>query len=354
MDLLERIRGCLLGGAVGDALGYAVEFMPAAKIRSRFGEEGITAPVIADGYACISDDTQMTLFTCEGLIFGYDRGAAGGMAAAAEVYVHDAYLNWLATQGYPVEGAWRQFSYLMQQKALYARRAPGNTCLSALLSGRMGALDAPINHSCGCGGVMRAAPAGFVAAFGRRYDDAPEDTYAWQGAKIAAITHGHPLGWMPAAMLADLLHRIAAGAADLRAAVRASLERTLTIMGGGEADAVRAFRGVIERAIVLSGEAGEPEAHIRSLGGGWTGHEALAIAAYCALRYENDFAACLRAAVNHDGDSDSTGALAGQILGTRHGAACIPAAWLACLELRDAVETMARGLWRVAGEQRMD
>lgn len=354
MELLDRIRGCLLGGAVGDALGYAVEFTSAEEIRCRYGEQGIAAPVLTDGVARISDDTQMTLFTCEGLIFGYDRGAAGGMAAAAEVYVHDAYLNWLATQGCAVEGAWRGFSYLMQQKELYARRAPGNTCMSALLSGRMGTLDEPINDSCGCGGVMRAAPAGFVAAFGRRYDDAPEDAHAWQGAKIAAITHGHPLGWMPAAMLADLIHRIVrTGGSTLRENARAALERTLTIMGKGEDAAVQTFRNVVERAMTLSAAPGHAETHIHSLGGGWTGHEALAIALYCALRYENDFVSCLRAAVNHDGDSDSTGAIAGQLLGTLHGAACVPAAWLEHLELRETVETMARGLCRVAGEQRI-
>lgn len=354
MELVDRVRGCLLGGAVGDALGYAVEFMPAAEIRCRYGPQGIRDPQLTGGLARISDDTQMTLFTCEGLIFGYDRGAAGGMAAAAEVYVHDAYLNWLATQGYPVEGAWREFSYLMRQTELFACRAPGNTCLSALLSGRMGALDAPINDSCGCGGVMRAAPAGFVAAFGRRYDDAPEDAHAWQGAKIAAITHGHPLGWMPAAMLADMLHRITlADGTSLRGIVCASMERMTLLLGRDEADAIRVFRGLLERTLTLSETPGRAESDIHSLGGGWTGHEALAIAIYCALRYENDFAACLRAAVNHDGDSDSTGAIAGQILGALHGAACIPADWLAMLELRGAVEKMAEGLCRVAGEQRM-
>jgi ADP-ribosylglycohydrolase len=60
-----RIRGCLLGGAVGDALGAPIEFASWREIRSRHGDRGVTG-VLAPGH--FTDDTQMTLFTCEGLI----------------------------------------------------------------------------------------------------------------------------------------------------------------------------------------------------------------------------------------------------------------------------------------------
>ena len=55
--------------------------------------------------------------------------------------------------------------------------------------------------------------------------------------------------------------------------------------------------------------------------------EALAIAVYCALRYENDFSAGIIASVNHDGDSDSTGAIAGNILGALCGYDMIDEKW---------------------------
>lgn len=353
VELLNRIRGCLLGGAVGDALGYAVEFMDDQAIRAAYGAEGIRSPKTGpDGVACFSDDTQMTLFTCEGMILGYNKAVAGGMAADMEGYVYEAYLDWLATQGEKTRGIWHHFSYLMKQKTLFERRAPGLTCLGALRSGRMGTLAEPINNSCGCGGVMRVAPVGFVARFGRRYDDYPEDAYVWQAAKIAAITHGHPLGYMPAAMLADMIHRMTReDGTSLKDNVMASLTRTERLLGRDERDAARVLRELVEKAAAL---ADTPEdAAIPQLGQGWTGHEALAIAIYCALRYENDFAGCLRAAVNHGGDSDSTGSIAGQILGAWKGAEVIPAEWLKALEGREIIETMAQQLEQVAVEQRM-
>lgn len=53
------------------------------------------------------------------------------------------------------------------------------------------------------------------------------------------------------------------------------------------------------------------------------------------------------AAVNHSGDSDSTGAIAGNILGAQSGIASIRAAWLDALELRVPLERLARDLLTV-------
>jgi ADP-ribosylglycohydrolase len=83
---------------------------------------------------------------------------------------------------------------------------------------------------------------------------------------------------------------------------------------------------------------------IARLGEGWVGEEALAIGIYCALVAGTDFAYGVRLAVNHDGDSDSTGAIAGNILGALLGSQSIPAEWLARLELRAVIETVGRDL----------
>ena len=72
----DRVLGCLLGGAVGDAFGYGVEFTKLPQIRQRFGPQGIQQPVLnRHGEAEVSDDTQMTLFTLEGLLAGIRPGA---------------------------------------------------------------------------------------------------------------------------------------------------------------------------------------------------------------------------------------------------------------------------------------
>ena len=170
---LDAVRGCIYGGAVGDALGYPVEFDSERAIFSRYGSRGITEYETdrRTGKALISDDTQMTLFTANGLLVGDTREAMSGDRAWPRVYVTKAYLDWLMTQ----ESSMRQvnrhernteeggYSWLLDVPELYSRRAPGNTCLSALEQEEAGIsyedyIEAKRNHSKGCGGIMRVAP----------------------------------------------------------------------------------------------------------------------------------------------------------------------------------------------------
>jgi ADP-ribosyl-[dinitrogen reductase] hydrolase len=98
LTLYDRVYGCLLGGACGDALGAPVEFLPHENIVARFGIEGITQFATAyGGMGLITDDTQMALFTVEGLIRAWVRGTLKGICHPPSV-VHHAYLRWLVTQ----------------------------------------------------------------------------------------------------------------------------------------------------------------------------------------------------------------------------------------------------------------
>jgi ADP-ribosylglycohydrolase len=54
-------------------------------------------------------------------------------------------------------------------------------------------------------------------------------------------------------------------------------------------------------------------------------------------------------AVNHDGDSDSTGSITGNLLGAIHGAKRIPIKWLERLELRDVITELAEDLFAYRG-----
>jgi ADP-ribosylglycohydrolase len=168
---LDRFRGCLLGGATGDALGAAVEFDSLDRIRQRFGPQGLTDPVEAYGrVGAITDDTQMTLFTAEAILQADDRLERGIGHPANQLWA--AYQRWLKTQGEEtVAGAnetWVWHGELHRQRALFARRAPGNTCLSALRRPQPQDSLAEVidNNSKGCGAVMRAAPCGLI---GERY-----------------------------------------------------------------------------------------------------------------------------------------------------------------------------------------
>jgi ADP-ribosyl-[dinitrogen reductase] hydrolase len=317
VDFEARVRGCLLGGAVGDALGAPVEFMSWAAIRGRHGPAGLTE-VVPPGH--FTDDTQMTLFTCEGLIRANVRGRSRGVVHAPSM-VHRAYLRWLHTQGELLDTEGLE-GWLVTDPRLHRREAPGNTCLSALASGDMGTVDAPINGSKGCGGVMRAAPAGLFTSCG------PHDTYQL-GCDIAAVTHGHPLGWQSAGALAVIIRAIVDGM-PLNEAVAAAMYATFPEMSA-----------VLENAADVAAR-GLPDASTvdEQLGGGWVGEEALAIAVACALAAP-DFERGVLASANHSGDTDSTGSICGNILGTLHGESAIPARWLDALDARDLVETVA-------------
>ncbi len=344
--LATRFRGCFLGGALGDALGAAVEFDSLAAIRRQHGARGVTGMLPAYGrLGAITDDTQMTLFTAEGLIRAWVRGKTRGIGYPPSVVRH-AYLRWLHTQGVPWQRAGRQFydaehrrpdGWLVGERWLHARRAPGNTCLSAL-EAEPGERLAAINDSKGCGGVMRIAPVGLMSHAGTGSEATPLAGIFRLGVEIAALTHGHPTGQLAAGVLAATIHGIVHGGLPLEAALDEAL-RELRSRPSCDETLLAVERA---RALVLRGDP-SPEA-VESLGGGWIAEEALAIAAYCALSHPDDLRAALLLAVNHSGDSDSTGAICGHLLGASLGFEALPREWLEVVEGRETIERLADDL----------
>lgn len=222
---------------------------------------------------------------------------------------------------------------------LNASRAPGLTCLHALREKEMGGIYDPVNNSKACGGVMRVAPIGLF------YDTdvlSIEDIDC-MGAGAAAITHGHPLGYIPAAGLVHIVQLVShEPSVSLGNAVTDMIEKVPGLYPEAEADNAY-FTMLMKKAAALA-QSDIPDLEaIHQLGEGWVAEEALAIAVYCALKYEDDFDAALVASVNHKGDSDSTGAIAGNILGAYLGYDNIPRKYTENLEMMDVME-------RIAGE----
>lgn len=350
LPVQDRIRGCLIGGAAGDALGYPVEFFSEQTLRDRCGDGGIRQYLLdpVSGTARISDDTQMTLFTANGLLIGDTRMAPRGIGAQPHCYVSRAYQDWLITQrtSAPARDTHASVCWLMDIPALYRCRAPGNTCLSALTQQQgqpplESYIGQPQNHSKGCGGVMRVAPLGVS-----RYAAVPIDALDREGAELAAITHGHSLGYMPAAVLTHILHRIVypEQAQTLLQIVREARDTVRALFAGDKH--LDELTARIDLAIRLA-DNDEPDlANIHRLGEGWVAEETLAIAIYCALRHADDFSADIISAVNHCGDSDSTGAVTGNILGALLGYDAIDKVWTRDLELRDVILELADDLDR--------
>jgi ADP-ribosylglycohydrolase len=338
-----RYTGCLLGGAVGDALGAPVEFDSLATIRARTGPAGVREYAPAYGrVGAITDDTQMTLFTAEGLLrAGGARGERPDRAAVVSS-VHRSYLRWFLTQGMSppggVDAAALRTGWLFSLSSLHSARAPGNTCLGALRTGRAGAVDAPLNRSKGCGGVMRAAPVGLLG----HHNTLGLGVFRL-GCDVAALTHGHPSGYLAAGVLAHLVASLRDGA-TLPEAIPAALAVLREFAGHEECLAA------VQAAVDLAASGVPSAERVERLGGGWVGEEALAIGLYCALAAPA-LGDALPLAVTHSGDGDSTGAIAGNLLGVLLGEGAIPARWLAPLELQDEIRTVAEDLYERFGAE---
>ncbi|HOO34367.1 MAG TPA: ADP-ribosylglycohydrolase family protein [Thermotogota bacterium] len=330
MKKIDRIKGCLLGGAIGDALGFPVEFSLLSEIKEAYGDSGITElQVNADGVAEISDDTQMTLFTAEGLLCAETKLIRKGSCKITGA-VYEAYLRWLKTQGYRKQSEKKGIynGWLIQLRELQAQRAPGNTCLGALNSHEMGTIEDPLNDSKGCGGVMRVAPVGLFIKTENAFDIAAE---------CAAITHGHPTGYLAAGVLGNMIALLLSGE-DLETAVERSMSKL-----NQYPDHEECFEAVSLAVRLAASNKSDVDA-INELGEGWIAEEALAIAVFCSLRHKNDFKKALIAAVNHDGDSDSTGAITGNILGAYLCVSEIPGDWVQKVELSEVICEMAEDL----------
>lgn len=350
----DQVLGCMVGGAVGDALGYAVEFSSYGSIVKQYGEKGITRYALdRHGLAQISDDTQMSLFTAAGILLGMTRGYMRGIMGRIDTYCRFTYLDWLHTQEWTSrhEDA-RVDSWLMDVPELYSRRAPGNTCLSALHSIEEG--KEPRNNSCGCGGVMRTAPLALLNQL-HGYSNGDKLYCDMCAAEAARITHKHPLGFIPSAILNDMLMQILEGREQrLESYVEQALSRLPEIVSEEDdnkkyselwPEEIRKQKRLITKALDLAHSDVEDHYAIESIGGGWTGHEALAIAIYSATKHQDSFDDAIVSCVNHSGDSDSTGAICGNIMGALLGRSAIPAYFTDKLELREVIEEMATDLY---------
>ena len=312
----------LLGGAIGDSLGADIEFMNLDEIRAAF-PDGVNRlsrdHVSKPGW--FTDDTQMTLFTAEGLVQYHALRSLNGYASCPQV-VHQALLRWLATQGeQPVLQA-ATASGLISDPRIWYQAAPGMTCLQALRSNQL--IGSPANNATkGCGTIMRVAP----IALGL-----PETLISEFANSTSALTHGHPVGQLAATVWAKLLARVAEGH-DLGGAAHDIASQMVSY--SSEAAEV----GWTMRAAMEAKRDGCPET-VEKLGAGWVAEEALAIALYACLCAE-DFEHGLRIAVTHSGDSDSTGAIAGNMLGLLYPNQVFSHPWAGHVGGRDIIAKLA-------------
>ncbi|MEV0845283.1 ADP-ribosylglycohydrolase family protein [Streptomyces sp. NPDC049954] len=333
-DYRSRVRGALLGTALGDALGAPLAGLDEEGLRPAHGPGGTADLLPAHGRrGAVTSVTQLALFSADGLIRAQVRRDTGAWHPPTDL--HAAYRRWAATQrDWGPDERRAEDGWLARQEWLYARRAPDRDCLTGLGDATPGTLDQPKNPKArGAAPATRSAPFGLLVG----WDPALVLQLA---VECAAQTHGHPVSGLVAGAHALLVHGVARGA-PLEQAVT---ETTALLAGRPGHEPVTA---ALARALTAAAQAAErpvgpaqADVRIAELVGASGPEDCLAAAVYAA-RVATDVRAGLSCAVRHLGDSSAVGALCGALLGAAHGETALPPGWLAELEGRATILELA-------------
>jgi len=328
-SLEDRFQGCLLGLAIGDALGYPTEFLTLAEIRKRYGPLGIQD--IQGNPALHSDDTQMSLAVCTALIKAGHSGLEDLMGV-----LEQEFLGWL--------------------RSPENDRSPGNTSIKGCQALESGVHwnQSGVIRSKGCGANMRVAPIGLYCA-----SDLPKLRSISRSS--ALVTHAHPTALVAAEVTALCVAWAAQGISplDYRERIRSLRQSSVAAWDSALGDIWKrsGFAGAEDYLIegwteLLVALDRVPQAVSQSsedicevCGGGWIAEEALACALACVLKSPADYMATVRRAANSSGDSDSIASIAGAISGALLGAKAIPKDWKKRIENRPSLIDLAKQLY---------
>ncbi|MEU9232150.1 ADP-ribosylglycohydrolase family protein [Streptomyces subrutilus] len=320
-DFRSRVRGTLLGSAIGDAFGASVGPLTLDAIRAAHGPQGLTTPTATP----VTAATQLTLFTVDGLIRAHVRRDTGTWHPPTDI--HRAYLRWAATQhDWGPDERRKDNGWLARQEWLYARRGPDRACLTGFADDILGTPAQPKNPTARtAAAATRSAPFGLLVGW--------EPALVLQLAvECAAQSHGHPAAYLSAGAFALVVHGLTRGESP-----DSAVQRALGQLGGHHGH--QPVTDALQHALAAVTQGAPGPATVETLAAG-DAEAALAVAVYCALVAE-DVPHGLRLAVNHGGDSAAAGALCGALLGALHGETALPAAWLAELDGRATVLELA-------------
>jgi ADP-ribosylglycohydrolase len=329
-SLEDRFQGCLLGLAIGDALGYPVEFLSLPEIRKRYGPDGIQD--LTGNPALHSDDTQTSMAVARALV---DAG-------------QDGVENWM-------EALVREF--LIWLRSPENDRAPGNTTIKGCQNLEAGISwnESGLVESKSCGAIMRVAPIGLYY----RSDPSELRLAAWAS---AIATHAHPTALVCAEVTAFCVSW-AVGRVDpseywerIKALQRDSLQSWDPVLGTSwrragysrpeDYLAVGWAQLLAELEKMPLALAKDPADVCEILGGGWGSDEALACALACVLESPKDYLTAVRRGANTGGDSDSIACIAGAISGAYLGHNAIPKDWRRHIENRPTLIELSRQLYQ--------
>ncbi|EST27554.1 ADP-ribosylglycohydrolase family protein [Streptomyces roseochromogenus] len=326
-DFRSRVRGTLLGAAVGDALGGPADPLSLEEIRATYGPEGLLDLAFGHGRrGTVTHHTQLTLFTLDGLIRAQVRRDTGAWHPPTDL--HRAYRRWAATQrDWGPDERRKDDGWLAREEWLYARREPTRALLVGFGDDTLGTLESPKNPGeLGPEAVARSAPFGLLVGW-------EPQLVAQLAVECATQSHGHPIAYLSAGAYAVIVHALARGE-SLDGAVQRALALLAARPGHQPvSDALQHALGAVRQGI-------PSPTRVEELAGDGTADGLLAASVYCALVGE-DVRHGLCLAVNQGGPSAAAGALTGGLLGALHGETALPPGWLTELEGRATMLELA-------------
>lgn len=328
-------RGCLLGLAVGDAMGHTVEDKSWEEIQQDYGPNGLLGYDLVNGYASASANTQVAAYVSNGLLLGVSRGKP-------ELYLRYITLSlreWARAQHFPrdPEKSWCWVAKIPQMRV---RKFKDSRMLDALRMDPAGTMEKPVNKASSTGSLTGAVVIG-LACNDRGMDRA---LAARLGAQTVALTHGNTETILCGSILAECVASILESPeTSLYTHLSRTIERMEKEFGDTYVQAEELadqLRGVMEKALFGTGNPTEEMERMVCD----TAPQCLCAAVYTVLHCQEDFDGAMILAVNHSGRSAVVGSLVGAILGAKMGAEALPEFYLECLEPAEVLETLAADL----------
>ena len=348
----SRYVGCLLGLAVGDAMGYTVDEQTWDQIQENYGPNGLLGYDLQNDYAEVTSYTQIAAFVANGLLLGVTRSKPDAYLR----HVIVALREWAKRQHFPRDPG-KSWCWVAQKPALRRRHCRDPWMLDAFRFENLGTIQRPINKADSPGAITGAAA---IALFYNPQRLEPAQLGGLTAA-TAALTHGNPIAWLSAVALtyglAGILQEPEVSAADHFRQAADVMEQQFGeryVLAGQIADQIRTAIDLAEKDD--RDRRADMEAFVCD-----TAAQCLQGAVYAAIACPEDFDSAMILAVNHSGRSAAVGAITGAILGARLGSEALPEFYLESLEpieeLRElaadlALGSPAKGLFDDAWDQK--
>lgn len=339
--LLPYYRGCLLGLAIGDAMGYAVDERSLEEIRRDYGPNGLMGFDLVNGYADVTSYTQTAVFAANGLLLGQTQGMMRGQMAPYVRYIRLGLREWAAVQRRTI-GSIRAFCWVGGEPEFRGRRCMDNRMLDVVCRERFGSMEEPANRFDAPGAVTVPVAVGLFHTPRR----IPMEEAVRLGAEAVALTHGSPMAFLTGGAVAYLIARILRDRVRDLPALILETQSVLQEQFGREYPRVADLFAALSQALALSKDPALGRAQAMELLGCRTMPQILAGALYACMTGGEDFDATMVTAVNHSGRSSAVGAVAGAIAGAMLGESGLPEFYLESLEPAALLRGLATDLFQ--------